>query len=85
MEMIMVLLAHIGIYYLLDCNYPLPYEVGLNVFYYIFYEEFGIPVDILAHFIISLEQFNKYNAVTKISLNLFKSLTSHKLPTREAS
>ena len=59
-EPIMALLVYIGLYYLLDCNYPLQYEVGLTVLHYIFYEDSSIPVDILVHFSKSLEQFNKY-------------------------
>ena len=55
----MALLAYIGLYYLLDCDYPLQYEVGLTVLHYIFYEDSSIP-DILVHFSKSLEQFNKY-------------------------
>ena len=52
----MALLAHIGLYYLLDYDYPLQYEVGLTIPHYIFYEDSSIPVDILAHFNKSLEQ-----------------------------
>ena len=58
-ELIMALLAYIGLYYLLDCNYPFQYEVELTVLHYIFYDS-SIPVDIIAHFNKSLEQFNKY-------------------------
>ena len=46
----MTLLAYIALYYLLDCDYDLQYEVGLTVLHYIFYEDRSIPVDILAHF-----------------------------------
>ena len=64
-EPIMALLAYIRLYYLLDCDYPLQYEVGLTVLHYIFYEDSSIPVDILAHFNKSLEQFNKYKFSSK--------------------
>ena len=56
----MALLAYIGLYYLLDCGYPLQYEVGETILHYIFYENSSTPVDILAHFNKSLEQINKY-------------------------
>ena len=64
-EPIMALLAYIGLYYLLDYDYPLQYEVGLTIPHYIFYEDSSIPVDILAHFNKSLEQFNKYKFSSK--------------------
>ena len=46
----MVLLAYIRLYYLLGCDYPLQFEVGLTVLHYIFYEDSSIKVDIFAHF-----------------------------------
>ena len=61
----MTLLAYIALYYLLDCDYHLQYKVGLTVLHYIFYEDRSIPVDILAHFNKSLEQFNKYKFGSK--------------------
>ena len=61
----MALLAYIGLYYLSDYDYPLQYEVGLTIPHYIFYEDSSIPVDILAHFNKSLEQFNKYKFSSK--------------------
>ena len=64
-EPIMALLGYIGLYYLLDCDYLLQYEVGLTVLQYIFYEDSSIPVDIHAHFNKSLEQFNKYKFSSK--------------------
>ena len=64
-EPIMALLAYIGLYYLLDCDYLLQYEVGLTILQYIFYEGSSIPVDIHAHFNKSLEQFNKYKFSSK--------------------
>ena len=69
-EPIMALLAYIGLYYLLDCDYPLQYEVGLTVLHYIIYEDSSIPVDILAHFNSSLEQFNKYKFSSKNEFEL---------------
>ena len=61
----MALLTYIGLYYLLDCDYPLQYEIELTFLHYIFYEDRSIPVDILAHFNKSLEQFNKYKFSSK--------------------
>ena len=46
----MVLLAYIGLYYLLGCDYLLQFEVGLTVLHYIFYEDSSIKVDIFAYF-----------------------------------
>ena len=61
----MALLAYIGLYYLLDCDYPLQYEVELTALHYISYEDSSIPVDMLAHFNKSLEQVNKYEFSSK--------------------
>ena len=33
----MALTSYIELYYLLDCNYLLQYEVGINVFYFFLY------------------------------------------------
>ena len=35
----MALITYIGLYYLLDCDYLLQYEVGITVFYYLFHME----------------------------------------------
>ena len=35
----MALISSIGLYYLLDCDYLLQYEVGITVFYYFFHME----------------------------------------------
>ena len=52
------LLAHIGMYYLLDCDYPQHYEVGLTALHFIFYESRRIPVDFLLHFNKIVKQYN---------------------------
>ena len=49
----MALISYIGPYYLLDFEYLLQYEVGINVFFYAIGQvnwNSGIPVDILVHF-----------------------------------
>lgn len=51
-------LSYIGLYYLLDCDYLLQYEVELSVSHYLFYDS-CISVDILARFRKILKQFNK--------------------------
>ena len=39
----MALITYIGLYYLLDCDYLLQYEVGITVFYYLFHMESHMP------------------------------------------
>ena len=77
-ESIMPLLAYVGLYYLLGCDYPLQYEVWLTVLHYIFYEDSSIAVDILAHFNKSLEQFNKYKFSSKKQVVINHRETSYK-------
>ena len=71
MEPTITLILYIGLYFLLDCDYLLQYEEGINVFYYLFYVEShigecnchsGISVDILGHFNKIAAQYNKFKA-----------------------
>lgn len=57
---IKALLAYIGLFYLLDCDYPAYYEVGLTALHFIFYEDRRIPVDKMVHFNKMLDQYNKF-------------------------
>ena len=69
----MALISDIGLYYLLDCDYLLQYQVRTTVFYYLFlygkshatgqcHCHWRIPVDILGHFNKIVEQYNKFKA-----------------------
>ena len=60
-----VLLAYIGMHYLLDCDYPQHSEVGLILLHFLFYKDRHIPVDILGHFNKIVEQYNKFKASWK--------------------
>ena len=54
------LLAYLGLYYLLDLDYPALLELGFTLLQYIFFQDQKTPGDMVATFNATLLEFNKF-------------------------
>jgi hypothetical protein len=53
-------LAYLGLYYLLDLDYPASHELGFTLLHYLFFEDETTPGDIVQTFNATLAAFQKF-------------------------
>ena len=54
------ILAYIGVFYLMDFDYPSMFEIGLTTLHYLFFNDQNIPADILPTFTAAMNDYKLY-------------------------